>query len=105
MTKKALKSLNAIAGKPQTPVYIPREYIAEPFEDRQKRFWDQLKAACSTEPTQRLLDFYNWWTAPLQEAPNVMRCEAQETWSMKGRMATWRRNDKTQHGQNQTRIL
>ena len=64
------------------------------MEERQKIFWDHLKTVCSTEPEQRLKDFYSYWTANMQDAPNVMRMEAEETWSTKGRMATWRKFDK-----------
>jgi hypothetical protein len=105
MTKQSLKALSQRAGKPKTPLYIPREYIEKPLEERAEIFLAHLREVCSNEPPVRIKAFYDYWTAPLQDAPNVMRMEAEDTWSTKGRMATWRRFESVTHDTPQTRII
>ena len=40
-----------------------------------------------------LRDFYNYWSEPDTATQTKMKCEMQKTWSLQGRLATWKRID------------
>lgn len=72
---------------------IEKENKKKSLEERQKEFYETIVPYVEKYGKEMCRDFYNYWTEPFVNNKNKMRFEAQKTWSIGGRLATWNRNN------------
>lgn len=97
--KKNLKSSDHMASHMET--VTETSFI---INKRKEKFEAEVLMAPNLYPVEMLEDFIRYWTEP-STGGIKMRFEMQKTWSLKGRLVTWAKNQKNfnKNGrQNQT---
>jgi hypothetical protein len=77
------------------------------FENRNKKFYDDIVGFANDYPKDMLSKFYNYWSE-LNKSGKKMRFELEKTWELSKRLNTWANRDNTfknnAHGTNQKNL-
>ena len=89
--KSILKELSSTKNQPK--INHNKSNIKLPIEDRKKKFIEDMSKYSDKYSRDMMNAFYRYWAEPTQGG-DKMRFELQKTWSLAGRLATWKNLEK-----------